>query len=637
MKRILYFYALLTITLLGLSNVTTAKEVIENYHSDIVIESDSSLIVTETITVKAEGKQIKRGIYRDFPTHYKDLYGNNYRVKFNLLSVQRNGKDEAYHSEPLSNGIRIYMGEKNRFIEHEVHTYTIQFYTNRQLGFFEEHDELYWNVTGNDWAFPINNASATIHLPQGVYSADVSAQAFTGVLGAKEEDYVFENIDDQSVSFKSTQDLPVKHGLTIVINWPKGFVHEPTLDEKIDWFLEDNQATLIGYSGVAILLFYLSLAWLNVGKDPGKGVAYPLYQPDKAHSPASMRFVSRMGYDKKTFAAALVNMAVKGYVSITENDKYFTLKKIKAGQSAALATGEAVILSKLFSDAETITLKQSQHKVIAKAIKSHKTVLKRDYEKIYFLTNTLFLLPGWLITIITLVLTVLAIEPTESREIVAFFMLWLSFWSMGVTVLLFAVYTAWKKATSILSFFPALFITAFAAPFLAGEGFGLYMMWFNAGTGVLSVFVLLISINIFFYQWMKAPTYRGRKLLDRIDGFKMYLSVTESEDLKKPHGLVKTPELFELYFPYAMALDVENQWAERFSEVFYYLEQQDYHHSPKWYHGRHWDSNNLTGFSSAIGSGLSSAVSSSSTAPGSSGGGGGSSGGGGGGGGGGGW
>ena len=144
------------------------------------------------------------------------------------------------------------------------------------------------------------------------------------------------------------------------------------------------------------------------------------------------------------------------------------------------------------------------------------------------------------------------------------------------------------------------------------------MMWINAGTGVLSVFILLISINIFFYQWMKAPTYRGRKLLDRIEGFKMYLSVAESEEMKTAHAPVKTPELFELYFPYAMALDVENQWNERFSQVFYYLEQQDYHHSPKWYHGRHWDSQNLTGFSSAIGSGLSSAVSSSSTAPGSS-------------------
>jgi len=490
-------------------------------------------------------------------------------------------------------------------------------------------------VTGNGWVFPIHNASATIHLPPGVFAYNVNTKAFTGASGDKGLDYEVSHLDDHTVFFQSTQYLPAKHGLTIVTNWPKGYVKEPTQKEKISWFFQDNQAVLTGYAGLAILLFYLTIAWLKVGKDPDAGVIYPRYQPDQAHSPASMRFVSRMGYDNKSFAAALVNMAVKGYLNIIEDDDYFVVKK--TGQSASLSIGESAIASKLFASRKSMILKQSEHKIIAKAIRAHQTVLKRDYEKIYFLTNKMALMPGWLIGLITLVLTILAIESTDVQATVAFFTAWLSIWSIGVTALLFSVYSAWKNVKGFLTLFPALFISAFSIPFIAGEGFGLYMMWSQAGSGVLSVFILVITINILFYEWMKSPTYRGRKLLDNIEGFKMYLMVAESEELKMAHTPEKTAELFEQYFPYAMALDVETQWTERFSSVFHHLEQQGHHHTPGWYRGRHWDSRNLMGFSSAMGSSLSSAVSSSSTAPGSSSGSGGSSGGGGGGGGGGGW
>ena len=87
-------------------------------------------------------------------------------------------------------------------------------------------------------------------------------------------------------------------------------------------------------------------------------------------------------------------------------------------------------------------------------------------------------------------------------------------------------------------------MTAFSLPFLAGEGFGLYMMWQQAGTGVLIIFVLVIVTNVLFYEWMKAPTLRGRELLDKIDGFKQYLMVAEAEEMYLEHAPEKTPELF---------------------------------------------------------------------------------------------
>ena len=639
MKRII-LTSISLLFLCSLSNVI-AKELIQNYESVIKIDSNSSLNITETISVNAEGNNIKRGIYRDFPTQYKDTYGNHYHVDFNLLSVMRNGKPEDYHTEAITNGIRIYIGNKNHLLKHGEHTFTLQYYTNRQLGFFDQFDELYWNVTGNGWAFPILRASAAIQLPEGVSVNQVKTSAYTGATGEKGANYITSMLDDNHVLFETIEPLALHHGLSIAVNWPKGFVKEPTQEEEIAWFINDNRAAIIGFSGLFILIIYLFLMWLKVGKDPDEGVIYPQYQPEKNHSPASMRFVKRMGYDKKSFAAALVNMAVKGYVSLTESDNRFTVKK--TGQTARLSMGESAIARHLFNNKEQITLKQSEHKNIGKAVKAHKKVLKRDYEKIYFKTNFLFLLPGFLISIITLVLTILAIEPSQAREVSAFFTLWLSIWSIGVTALSISVYHAWKRISSFFSLFPALFITVFALPFFAGEIVGLYMMWQNAGTGVVLVFMLIIMTNIFFYEWMKAPTLKGRVLLNKIDGFKLYLEVAEAEEMKFKQTYkaapALTPELFEQYLPYAMAFDVESQWTERFTQVFSQLEHQGHHHSPAWYHGNHWNTNNLSRFSTAMGSSLSSAVASSSTAPGSSSGsgGGGSSGGGGGGGGGGGW
>ena len=310
----IFIFSILLILFSGTFSNTDvhAREVIQNYQSNIRIEPDGSLNVTETITVTAEGNKIKRGIYRDIPTQYNDIYGNSYNVNFELLSVMRDGHVEDYHTEAISNGIRIYIGNKNHFLKQGTHTFTLDYYTNRQLGFFEHYDELYWNVTGNGWAFPILQASAKIQLPPGMSVSQIKTDGYTGAMGEKGKNFMVSMLDDNTVFFNAIDNLPLHHGLTVVVNWPKGYVKEPDQKQKIIWFFQDNRAILVGATGLVILWIYLYLSWLKIGKDPEKGVIYPRYQPDKQHSPASMRFVYRMGYDNKTFAAALVNMAVKG-------------------------------------------------------------------------------------------------------------------------------------------------------------------------------------------------------------------------------------------------------------------------------------------------------------------------------------
>jgi uncharacterized membrane protein len=151
--------------------------------------------------------------------------------------------------------------------------------------------------------------------------------------------------------------------------------------------------------------------------------------------------------------------------------------------------------------------------------------------------------------------------------------------------------------------------------------------------------VAILGINMLFAWLIKAPTLHGRKIMDEIEGFKMYLSIAEKERLNLLNPPERTPELFEKFLPYAIALGVENKWGNQFTSVFSGLEQDGGQYHPTWYHGHHMSRFAISDFTSSLGSSLSSSINSSASPPGSSsgGGGGGSSGGGGGGGGGGGW
>jgi uncharacterized membrane protein YgcG len=634
-------YRLLLAGLLILAGTTTTfgSESILSYHSDIEVRQNGSMVVTETIRVRAEGNRIKRGIYRDFPTTYEDRFNNRYSVEFNLLSVQRDGRSEPYHTKSLRNGIRIYFGDKNVYLQNGVYTYTLRYSTNRQLGFFEDHDELYWNVTGNDWEFLIEQASARVTLPPGVPKDRIATEAYTGLQGARGSAYRAEVDNDGNALFNTTRALGNREGLTIVVTWPKGHVAEPTREQEMERFLQDNLSVVTGALGCIILLLYYLLVWRAVGRDPEAGFVIPLYFPPKNYSPASMRFIRRMGYDDKAFTAAIVNLAVKGYLEIREaQDGDFTLEKT-GNQHVKLAMGEGAIASALFGHGtNSITLKQANHRKIGKALRVHKRSLKGDYEKTYFQTNSGYLVPGVLISIIAIAASILTLPGEEQQGTAGFFTLWLSIWTLGVFFLVMNAYKSWKELIAGSgSFLSALFVTLFALPFVAGEIGALVALIYEVSLAFPVTLLAILLTNFLFYQWLKAPTLAGRKLLDKVEGFRLFLSVAEGEELNFRNPPQKTPELFEDYLPYALALDVEQQWAERFNDVLKRAGTEEYH--PSWYHGRSWNSNNLTGFTSAMGGAMSSAISSSSSAPGSSSGsgGGGSSGGGGGGGGGGGW
>ncbi|MGD9265693.1 MAG: DUF2207 domain-containing protein, partial [Lysobacterales bacterium] len=198
---------LLALACLLTTGVACASEDILSYHSDILVRADGSMLVTETIQVRSEGNRIRRGIYRDFPTTYKDRFGNRYRVTFDVLDVQRNNELEPFHTEDRSNGVRVYMGSANRTLQPGLHEYRLRYHTTRQLGFFEDYDELYWNVTGSDWIFGIGRASATVELPAAVGADQIRLDYYTGPQGGTGKDAAVKITGERKVDFHTTRRL----------------------------------------------------------------------------------------------------------------------------------------------------------------------------------------------------------------------------------------------------------------------------------------------------------------------------------------------------------------------------------------------------------------------------------------------
>ncbi len=617
------------------------EEQIFSFHSDVAVHEDATMTVTETIRVFAAGREIKHGIYRDFPLRYTDALGRHYTVGFEVTAVGRDGRPEGWHTKRVKNGIRVYMGRENVSLPTGDHTYALTYRTSRQLGFFDDHDELYWNVTGNGWGFRMGEVSATVHLP-GVPVKEIGPlEGYTGAQGEKGKHFTASVEESGEVAFATTRPLGPGEGLSIVVGWPKGHVKEPTASQKLLWLVGANWGSLVGILGAIIAFIYYFLAWFRVGVDPEAGVIIPLYEPPDGLSPAAARFINRMGYDQKTFAAAVINMAVKGYLTIEEDDGEYTIHRGNASEEL-LAKEERKIADRLLGSRKKVKLKNTNHARISQAISGVENSLRAQCEKKYCLTNSKYLIPGLIISAAAILLTAIAYSPA----VAIFLSFWLTIWTFAVFALVGAALAKWKAALfgsagRFGSLATAIFMTLFALPFVAFEVFAIVMLTVMTSTIVPVLLVFLVVVNFVFYNLMKAPTLQGRALMDKIDGFRMYLSIAEGDRLEMLHPPEHTSELFERYLPFALALDVEQQWSRRFADVLADAAQGPQQYNPSWYIGSSWHSFGRGGFASSLSTSFSSAISSAATAPGSSsgfsGGGGGGSGGGGGGGGGGGW
>lgn len=601
-------------------------ERILDYHTDIVVAVDGSMDVTESIKVVAEGRQIRHGIYRDFPTEYRDRFHNHYHIDFKVLGARRDGQPETWRTERRANGVRIYLGDSTTTVSPGAHDYTLHYRVTREIGFFADHDALFWNVNGTGWGFAAEHISADVSLPRAVAASRLKAFGYTGTKGSMQQALTVK-LRGGGASYAATRALAPHEALSIVLQFPKGIVTAPTTRQKILWLLHDNRNLLWGLIGLLALWAWYLVAWNRHGRDPAPGPLVAEYGPPDGDSAAALRYVRQMGYDDTCFTAGILGIAAKGGLSVEHRDDGVWVVHRKKGDGiAALTTPEQTLRNALFGDADELVFKQEHHARISGASNAFKAALEKRFKNIFFHTNTLFMVPGLIITVIALWLG------SDNHAATGFILLWLAIWSIAVAALI-------RNALQVSADGGKGAVGAwlFAAVFTVFELLGLFMLGHVAGYAAVPVFAALIATNIAFWQWLKAPTARGAKLLDRINGFRWYLGVAEKPDLDARYQPESHPEWFASYLPYALALGVSNAWAERFASALGPAQMQQA--QPSWYSGGAigLTGAGLAGFASDMSSGFGGAIASSSVAPGSSGGGGGGAGGGGGGGGGGGW
>lgn len=527
-----------------------AQEVINSYHSDITIEQSGALKVKETIVVHAEGKKICQGIYRDFPTHYKTGLVRTV-VPFQVLTVKRNGVALPLEQKPIVlRGKRVYMRD-GTWLSRGKHTFELEYATGRQVGFFNKHDELFWNVVGGDWMFPILHSSATVHLPKNVTTDQIKYAGYAGSQGSKNKAFKAKIIDSHTIKFVCTRQLYPHQAFSVVIGMPKGSIIVPTDYQKWIYFFQDNSGRFYLFFMLLLVCLYIFVTYLFKKRNEPNHAVIPLFQPPNNFTPGMVSYFVKRGYSSEGFSADIVNMGVYGWLKISQLKQWKWLSKKYELERVSKQNEPKDYwypFKKLFNNKQTIILDSNNQKQVFSAF----TELKNQYEA----TNKKYFVSGYMVTPYLLLVTI----------------------GLG------------------LCFFM--------------EFDGIYCEETDWVVGVL-FFLNAVACFVLYYV-TKSYTEEGFKVKAHIEGFKLYLNAAEVERLKyistPPE---RTPELYEKYLPYAMALDVEDQWTSTFTPVFKRLEDAGTPYYPVWYNA-HFRSFRSSGFSSnAFASGLSSSLSSS--------------------------
>lgn len=568
----LFFFALLLFSI----GVFAQSEKIDRFHSKIRVDTAGFIEVTEEITYTTELSG-KRGIVRSLPLNRKMSDGQTIWSKIDLKSVKNGGEESPYHTQKNGDFMTIYVGEESVFLDPGSYTYEITYSLPDQIEAFEGYDELFWNVNGTAWSFPMEEVSAEISLPSGVEI--IQFACYTGALGSRDQNCAEESLA-KGMKFTASNLAPGEN-LSIAVGFTQGVV-APAPPPN---FFQKYGFQMLGVGIGLILLIYYVFTWMRYGIDPPKPTVVPQFDPPAGLSPASVALIASGSYNQDMITPALVSLAAKGYLKINdESTSYvfgifksqkYVLSKVKEVEDS-LPNEEKILLQFIFREENEVSLTGKYDSKFAAAVEKYRKSLKSQWNSLIF-------------------------EGFNAK-----------FWIVPILLLLFY--------------------------FILNVTLSDYFI-FEGRTGW---FVLFLGVNVvvfLFYQWLiRKPAKKKLQLRADIEGFKMYLSAAEERMLQQFNPPKITPERFEKLLPYAIALDVEEIWGEKFSqklaESSTLSSQSTY--QPLWYNR---PVTNIGRFGHALNSSLSNTLSSSSMKPSSSGGsgGGGFSGGGGGGGGGGSW
>jgi uncharacterized membrane protein YgcG len=491
---------------------------INKFHSDITIHQDSSFIVKETIDVKFQ--RPRHGIYREIPFKYRDEFGKTIETPLKVLSVtDGSGKSWKYKVNRMGPVINIRMGDANKYVSGNQ-TYVITYQIENAILFFEDHDELYWNVTGNDWKAPIREASADVNLSVKNKSKDLWAAGYEGRYGSKEE-CGYETYDN-SGKFFTKRSLNTGEGLTVAFGWDKGFVSPPSSWKRFLWAidLKENWVFLFPF----FLLIYMVDLWYRRGRDPRvRESVRVMYEPpkfeDRPLTPAEVGTLIDEKLDPRDMTSTIVGLAVKGYIKIEETKKEgwildstdYYLKKVKE-PDGNLGPFEIELMKDLFPGALPGTLVSGlKNKFYTNLNSLKKNVYGELMRKGYFISS-----------------------PEKVRN---------SYVVTGILIMVFGS-----------------FVFALLTPYSIGK----------------SIFACIFAglIVLAFAKFMPAKTRAGASAYMDILGFQEFMNRAEKDRLER----MGDKDLFSKFLPYAIALDVADNWAKAFEGI--YQEPPDWYVSP---------------------------------------------------------
>ena len=491
---------------------------IERFDAEVAVARDASIDVTETIRARFTGAW--NGLYRTVPVVYRTPQGFDYRLFLRPLAVTDGaGRPLRYEasSERHYRKFKIWIPDA----QDAARTVIFRYRVANALRFFTDHDELYWNVTGDEWDVPIEAASAVIRLPTG--ATDVRSLAFTGSYGSRAQDADVRTLSD-GVDIAMRRPLAFHEGLTAVVGWSKDAVEEPGPLARALLFLRANW---LFTAPLAVFALMLRL-WYTRGRDPRLRPIVPRYEPPDGLSPAETGTLVDNRADLRDITSTLVDLAVRGCLVIEERDregllgllasKDFTLRRRK-DQPGDLKPHERAVLHGIF---------------VGRGDAVELSDLKNEfYQELPGIRDRIF---GALVG-----RGYYARRPDQVRT---------TYWVLAAIV----------------------GVAAFLAAALAANG-GVDIL----GAPPITIFVAgaLSGAVVFAFGWvMPARTAAGAQALEGVLGFEEFLARVESDRIAR---VEKTPAMFEKFLPFAMALGVEQKWARAFEGIC--------QKPPDWYRG----------------------------------------------------
>jgi uncharacterized membrane protein len=497
--------ALLLAAILAFAAPAAAKSWrISNFQDTITVNDDGSALVKETITLVFVGDW--HGIHRTIPIEYPGPDGTNYQLFIDIKSItDENGAKLKYDSSSsgAARDLKIYIPNALD----ATRTVDIAYRVRNATRFFDQYDEFYWNVTGNDWPVPIDRATATVHLPDSA-SGSLRAQAFTGVYRSTERDATAK-VEGSNAEFATNNPLPMRGGMTIDVYIPKGTLQEPGGLTKLFWFIGSNPVVFLPLVTLAVMF----TLWWYAGRDPDPGMSVaPMYEPPTGISPAEAGTLLDDRIHPRDITSTIVDLAVRGFIKIEETDdkgllshhKDYIFHLLQKRQDwSGLAPHERVMMENIFAD-DVPNIRLSSLK-------------NRFYTAV----------------------------PVVRTDIMS------ALKQKGI-------YTLDPESANAYSFGAAFCIVI---PFAVIQYFG----WVDFFSSVpMSILSILISALIWwlFARVMTAKTVKGARTHIAVLGFQEFMNRVDAERLK-----VMPPSTFEKFLPYAMALGVEHHWAQAFAGI----------------------------------------------------------------------